>query len=29
MFFQKLVQQHRVHCFIANGAEFAVFVTHD
>ena len=29
MFFQELVQQHRIHCFIPHGVSLALFIARD
>ena len=29
MLFKELVEQHRVHCIVAHGVDFAVLVAHD
>ena len=29
MLFQELIEQHRVHRFVANGHRLAFFITHD
>jgi len=28
MFFEKLIEQHRVHCFVTNGCDFPGLIAH-